>query len=164
MECNECKMSEANEQSGLCDSCEKKSIGKINGWLILPAMGLIISIIGGAAGIVIFFIVTISPFNDDNLLFYYSLAVLISMTLWLLVTLYASWFFFRRKKGTRKAMIIFYLSGLLFSLFVGLLPAIISDSRPDEEEIKLLISGIVGAVIWVPYFLFSKRIDRVFFR
>ncbi|MBZ8904270.1 DUF2569 family protein, partial [Escherichia coli] len=29
---------------------------------------------------------------------------------------------------------------------------------------RLLVSGIFGVVIWIPYFLFSKRINMVFCR
>ncbi|MCF4076130.1 DUF2569 domain-containing protein, partial [Escherichia coli] len=46
MECIKCKMSEANKESGLCDACENEELSKINGLLYLPALGLILGVIG----------------------------------------------------------------------------------------------------------------------
>nr|WP_230328944.1 DUF2569 domain-containing protein [Serratia sp. YC16] len=82
----------------------------------------------------------------------------------LIVSLYAIWFFYRRKKGTRKAMIAYYATGLIIALYFTVLPAVIFDMQQSSDNIRLLVSGILGVVIWIPYFIFSKRITMVFCR
>ncbi|MCW1834314.1 hypothetical protein OLZ33_20245 [Pantoea ananatis] len=47
MECIECRLVEANKESGLCNDCEEVEQRKINGLLYLPALGLVLGLIGG---------------------------------------------------------------------------------------------------------------------
>ncbi|URQ62211.1 DUF2569 domain-containing protein [Pantoea alhagi] len=164
MECTKCQTSEANKESGLCDGCEQEEMCKINGLLYLPALGLILGIIGGGMELYGFTITIFNYFNETGFLSYYAMGAFALLISGFLVSIFAAWSFFKRKKGTRKAMIIYYTAGLIIALYVAVLPAIIFDVNPGSESIRLLIGGISGMVIWVPYFLFSKRIDMVFCR
>ncbi|MBL1188090.1 DUF2569 family protein, partial [Escherichia coli] len=73
MECIKCKMSEANKESGLCDACENEELSKINGLLYLPALGLILGVIGSAIELYSFTITAFNYFNETGFLSYYAM-------------------------------------------------------------------------------------------
>lgn len=164
MKCIKCEISEANKESGWCDACEKQEVCKINGLLYLPALGLILSIIGGTIELVNFIKIVFDYFNKTEFLSYYSIGAIAFMIFGLLISLYAAWVFFRRKKETRMVMIFYYLTGLVVALYFTVLPAFLFDIRMGLDDSRVLSSGILGVVIWLPYFIFSKRINRVFCR
>lgn len=164
MECIKCKDLKANKESGLCDICEKEELSKINGLLYLPALGLILGVIGSAIELYSFTMTAFNYFNETGFLSYYAMGAFVFLICGFLVSLYATWLFFRRKKETRKAMITYYTTGLIIALYFTVLPAILFDVQQNSDNIRLLVSGIFGAVIWIPYFIFSKRIDMVFYR
>ena len=74
--------------------------------------------------------------------------------------------FFKRKKIFPTLMIGFYLFNLVFigvDAIVGeMIPFIAEQS--DPESAKEVIRSVVGALIWVPYFLVSKRVKATFTR
>jgi hypothetical protein len=164
MECIKCNISESNKESGLCDACEQDEVCKINGLLYLPALGLIFGVIGGAIKLCSFIMTVFNYFNETGYLSYYSMGAIAFLTSGFFVSLYAAWFFFRRKKETRKVMIFYYVIGLTIALYLTVLPAVLFDVDPSSDSIGLLLRGIFGVVIWVPYFIFSKRINAVFCR
>jgi len=61
-------------------------------------------------------------------------------------------------------MIAYYVTGLTIALYLTVLPTIIFYVKQGSDNISLLVSSIFGVVIWMPYFLFSKRINMVFCR
>ncbi|AFJ46074.1 DUF2569 domain-containing protein [Shimwellia blattae] len=164
MKCINCKTSEANKESGLCDACENEELSKINGLLYFPALGLILGVIRIAIELYSFTIAAFNYFNETGFLSYYAMGVFVLLICGFIVSIYAAWLFFRRKKGTRKAMIAYYVTGLIIALYLTVLPAIIFDVQQDSDNIILLMSGVFGVVIWIPYFIFSKRINMVFCR
>ncbi|KFC05624.1 uncharacterized DUF2569 family protein [Trabulsiella guamensis ATCC 49490] len=164
MECIKCRVYEANKESGLCDACEQEELCRINGLLYLPALGLILGIIGGAIELYSFTMIAFNYFNETGFLSYYSMGAFAFLICGFIVSLYAAWLFFRRKKGTRKAMIAYYATGLIIALYLTVLPAILFDAQQDSDNIKLLASGIFGVAIWIPYFILSKRVNMVFCR
>ncbi|WP_241592661.1 DUF2569 domain-containing protein [Rosenbergiella epipactidis] len=164
MKCIECNRSEENKESGLCDACEKIELGKINGLLYLPAMGLVLGTCWGAIELYSFILSIFSYFNKTNFLSYYAIAALVFMIGRLLISIYATWSFFRCKKSAPKVMIIYYVIGLIIALYFTVFRVIISSEQYDMKDIVILLNGIFGVVIWIPYFLLSKRINIVFCR
>lgn len=73
MECIKCKILEANKESGLCDTCENEELSKINGLLYLPALGLILGVIGSAIELYSFIITAFNYFNETGFLSYYAI-------------------------------------------------------------------------------------------
>ncbi|MDU4843916.1 MAG: hypothetical protein E6X49_22630 [Leclercia adecarboxylata] len=73
MECIKCKTTEAKKTSGLCDACEKEELRKINGLLYLPALGLILGVIGSAIGLYSFTMTAFNHFNETGFLSYYAM-------------------------------------------------------------------------------------------
>ncbi|HIF3107565.1 TPA: DUF2569 domain-containing protein [Salmonella enterica] len=164
MKCIKCEILEANKESGLCDVCENEELSNINGILYLPALGLIWGVIGSAIELYSFTMTAFNYFNETGFLSYYAMGAFAFLICGFLVSLYATWLFFRRKKGTRKAMIAYYATGVIIALYLTVLPAILFDVQQNSDNIRLLASGILGIVIWIPYFIFSKRINIVFCR
>ncbi|WP_285112467.1 DUF2569 domain-containing protein [Leclercia adecarboxylata] len=164
MECIKCKITEAKKTSGLRDACEKEELRKINGLLYLPAPGLILGVIGSAIGLYSFTMTAFNHFNETGFLSYYAMGAFSFLIYGFIISLCAAWLFFRHKKGTRKIMIIYYATGLIIALYFTVLPAIIFNVQLNSDDIRLLVSGILGVVIWMPYFIFSKRINIVFCR
>lgn len=164
MECIECKGSEANKESGLCDVCEQKSMRKINGLLYLPALGLVLTIISFIIGLYDF-ILTVFHFFDGNEVFsYYLVGMLVLMVFGFGISLYAAWLFFKRKKGARRMMVLYYIMGLIIALCSTVFPAAFFNIPLGSDSVSILSSAIFGVVIWMPYFIFSRRINIVFCR
>lgn len=164
MECIKCKVLEANKESGLCYVCENEELSKINGLLYLPALGLILGIIYSTIEFYSFTINVFDHFNKTGFLSYYAMGAFAFLICGSLVSFYAAWLFFRRKKGTRKAMIAYYATGLIIALYFTVLPTILFNAQQGSGDVRVLVSGIFGVVIWIPYFVFSKRINTVFCR
>lgn len=61
-------------------------------------------------------------------------------------------------------MIAYYLMGVAAALYIVGLPAWSGQYRMDYNDIRNMSAPLVAAVIWIPYFLFSKRINVVFCR
>lgn len=70
--------------------------------------------------------------------------------------------FFRRKKSTRRIMTVYYVTGFMVALYLTVLPNALFNMKLDQGDILLLVSGVFGFLIWVPYFIFSRRINLVF--
>lgn len=78
------------------------------------------------------------------------------------VTVLACWFFFRKKVKTRYVMIMYYLYGLIFASFCTLYPALVFHVNITQPAINMLARALISCLIWVPYFIFSSRINKVF--
>lgn len=162
MLCIKCQEAEENKESGFCDNCEKKEEGRINGLLYLPALGLIIG----------FFTMLYNDFCIVSLIAntYQKQGVVNSFSILLLalsifnasVTVLACWFFFRKKVKARYVMITYYLYGLIFASFCTLYPALVFHVNITQSAINMLARALISCLIWVPYFIFSSRINKVF--
>lgn len=162
MLCIKCQEAEENKESGFCDNCEKKEEGRINGVLYLPALGLIVG----------FFTVLYNGFSIVSLIAdtYQKQGVINSFSIILLalsiinlpVTVLACWFFFKKKVKARYMMISYYLYGLIFATFCTLYPALVLHVTLMQPAISMLARALISCLIWIPYFIFSGRINKVF--
>ncbi len=147
----------------------------IGGWLILVVIGLVISPIRISQ----FMLTTYWPIFRDGtwsvlttpgteayhalwapLIFFEIIGNLGSIAL-ALVTL---WFLVRKSRRTPNLAIgwlIWATAFVVIDFFAAdLIPAVAAQSDPDS--VKELVRSIVGAAIWVPYFLVSKRVKATF--
>lgn len=123
---------------------------RIGGWLCLPAIGLVLS--------VLFMFITlgihVTQFflhGDIHLLLFFFLFDFGMLSL----TLYASYLFFRKRRNAPGVMIVLYALAPIVAVFLFLV----------SQNPQLLLNGLcslVGAAIWIPYFLVSKRVKRTF--
>jgi len=162
MQCIECREQPANKESGLCHQCESLDEKKINGLLYLPAAGLVINML-------------ISPFNawefissivgfmrQGMAITPFGIGGVALIVIDVVLTFLTGWYFFKRKRNIRKVIIPYYLFGLLYMLYFVALRVWLFGATLDTMDIRNALTPVVGALIWIPYFLFSKRIPRVF--
>jgi hypothetical protein len=145
------------------DGGSKKVEGRaIGGWLILPAIGLVVSP----------FTVAWSACQSytalDNPLLAalpglrsVIVAELVVNVVMLVFTVYVAVAFFRRKRAVPLLMIALVAVGAVFALADRWAVAVFLPTRADAAALGML--GPLGkAAIWIPYFLLSKRVMETF--
>lgn len=162
MLCIKCQEAEENKESGFCDNCEKKEEGRINGLLYLPALGLIISFFTMLYNDFCIVSLIANTYQKQGVVNSFSVLLLALSIINAPVTVLACWFFFRKKVKTRYVMIMYYLYGLIFASFCTLYPALVFHVNITQPAINMLARGLISCLIWVPYFIFSSRINKVF--
>lgn len=162
MLCIKCQEAEENKESGFCDNCEKKEEGRINGLLYLPALGLIISFFTMLYNDFCIVSLIANTYQKQGVVNSFSVLLLALSIINAPVTVLACWFFFRKKVKTRYVMIMYYLYGLIFASFCTLYPALVFHVNITQPAINMLARALISCLIWVPYFIFSSRINKVF--
>lgn len=162
MQCISCNTEEPNRNSGLCDNCEYVELKKINGLLYLPAAGLVLTVLFNADFLYQYIDAVMNYLEKTATLTWFAAGCVTLAAFQMLFTIYASWLFFNRKKSTRRIMVFYYILNLLSALYFFALPTVMFDSPVDEYGVRSLIGAAVGVVVWLPYFLLSKRIYVVF--
>lgn len=163
--CRDCLASAGRPLDGSrCAKCppEVPKARPIGGWLVLPAIQLVVNgfqmlrrcvedvqamVSGAYAGLMLLFVVE-----------------LLVATFVLGLTLFAGFHFFRKTKRTINLMLGFYLAGILLTVFdIGTavyLEAQLGVPQPSAP----LLGGFVGPAIWIAYFTNSKRVRETFVR
>lgn len=162
MLCIKCQEAEENKESGFCDNCEKKEEGRINGLLYLPALGLIVGFFTVLYNGFSIFALIADTYQKHGVINSFSVLLSVLSIINLSVTVLACWFFFKRKVKARYLMISYYLYGLLFATFCTLYPALVFHVDLTQPAINMLARALISCLIWVPYFIFSSRINKVF--
>jgi hypothetical protein len=74
------------------------------------------------------------------------------------------WLFFRKSRRVPMLMVVWLLAntgGQIVDLLLAQQIAAVA-ALPDNDGIKELSRSVVGLLIWVPYFLVSKRVKNTF--
>lgn len=147
----------------------------IGGWLLLPMLGLILTPLQTGTMLatihmpVIFgdtWDVLTTPGSDA---YHYLWAPLLILEALGNAALFVSALvllvlFFQKHFMLPGLMVAFYVFNVAFMgadfFAAGLIPAL--ASQQDPEALKGLVKAIVGASIWVPYFLNSARVQNTF--
>jgi len=134
---------------------------KIGGWLIVPAFGLILSAIFVLISISteIIPVFTAVPFSDlsGQLRIYLVVDVVLNALLLIFIIVVAV-LFFKRRRIVPKLMISLYFINLLFVLGDHFL----FMSLNEVQWIFGVIQGVAACLVWIPYFLVSKRVKTTF--
>jgi hypothetical protein len=148
----------------------------IGGWLLLPALGLMVTPLVMSFGFYKDLLPALRPdvwnavtdprsatYNSwlGPLIVYEVLMnlALFTFTLWLL------WNFFTKSRRTPKLFVIWLAASAGTRILDHLLSSQILtvDDKPfDPADVRDLVRSIVGAAIWIPYFLRSERVKNTF--
>jgi len=154
---------------------EGKRLEGIGGWLVLVAVGLIASPIFMAVGLIqdvlpAFSGGTWARLTEAGSPNYHPLwAPLLIMevsgtSLFILFSLVLLVLFFMKKMSVPRLVIIFLLANLAFVVidyFLAMRIPLVA-SMPDESTPAQIARQAVSCVIWIPYFLRSKRVKNTF--
>ena len=147
----------------------------LGGWLIIPAIGLVVSPIIWAVSLHNDFLpifqegyweILTTPGSETYHPLWAPIIILeiVGNTLFIIFDIALIFLFFARSYRFPTLFIIFLASHLLFvvsDFFLAyLIPAVAAES--DPESAKQIIRSIIGAAIWIPYFLTSQRVKNTF--
>lgn len=143
----------------------------LEGWLILPMLGLVVSIV----------YLPVTFFNTFSEVFEYwdvltdpassSYIPLLRETIYFELlgnailygtVLFLCFLFFNKKKLTVNVMIFFQVYSLILVVIDLLLANQLLSMSMEAEDVKDVIHSLVACAIWLPYFLISKRVKQTF--
>lgn len=162
--CLQCD-NEALQGSDFCATCEEREFKKIRGWLYVPALGLVLSIIANIMGIN--FNLRFLMENDaliggtQKAILYFELLSFLGMFAF---SVYVSTLFFRKKRQLPRCYIALVLIGVAFVGIDLLLGHLYLDVPYVYSTVQPLVRNVLSACIWVPYFIVSERVKRTFVR
>ena len=132
----------------------------IGGWLIIPAIGLVLSPIKSLTMLImgIKMIQSFTPelLSDARLW----ISGLIDVTL-IIATLVVTVFFFKKRRIAVQAIIGLMAASIVASAIQTFLNMSMIG-EVDSDTIKPIVHACVFGAIWIPYFLKSKRVKNTF--
>lgn len=148
----------------------------ISGWLILPALGLLVRpitilVILLADPVLFDHNTWISVFQNDNYSSFSGLGFVLGFeilanTLQLVFSLLVLWQFFKKRSSLPRLMVVLLAGGLTIILVDMILAYFLIEvgENPftDSEQLNGLFSALMPALIWIPYFLKSSRVKQTF--
>ncbi len=154
---------------------KQKKYNKIGGWLILVAIGLILTpirllVVVAKDLLPVFSGDTWSRLTTPGTEAYHPLWAplllfeIIGNGLFFLFPIIAAIFFFQKRTFAPKLIIVLLLSNLVFVAIdyfaADLIPFV--ASQDDTGSLMELVRVFIASSIWVPYFLVSKRVKATF--
>jgi len=154
---------------------DKIAYQKIGGWLILCAIGLILYPVQTLVALITELLPALSPENWSALTsptspYYHSffaplvIAELVGNICFFIFSIGLVVFFFQQRKYAPKLIILFLTANLIFvgfDYFVTTFIIIRSSSINMDATINFVRTTVAG-MVWIPYFIFSKRVGRTF--
>ena len=138
---------------------DEKLVG-IRGWLILPAIGLVLGPIGGVIGL----LAASGNYSDVARAGYgaiYALELVV-ITGMIALTIYAATLFFRKRSNAPRTVITLIVVNLVASGVVLVIALGAGAEVFAAATGKQLARDTFNAAIWIPYFLVSRRVKATF--
>jgi len=154
-----------------------KTHTQIGGWLILIAIGLVLTPVRMLYGLIIdaeelygihtwnYIFQEHPSFNE----FFLSLLIVFELmynSAFIVFTILLIILFFKRRSITPRMMIILYASSFLIITLDTFVAIGLNDQLYSEAEkvqaFKDIAGSFLSAVIWIPYFIISKRVKETF--
>jgi len=135
----------------------KSGLEGIKGWLILPVLALAVQPISFIKTLIGFF-QAVNPFRISL-----NIYILVYDILVALLTLHVAYFFFKKKAITPMYFIIYRIAIFIpwvFLYFIGGKYPLTTASQASLAQ--PLIAHTLGLLIFIPYFVFSKRVKATF--
>lgn len=140
----------------------------IGGWLILPAIGLLLNPFRLASDLY-----NLPEVYDSQMwanlwgMKRYALAIFIYIehiynVVFLLYTVLIGVLFFKRRSSLPRLITIYFAAGCLVATADTLVSAQIDSTQVQPEFFKGMIQNIIAAAIWIPYFNVSSRVKETF--
>jgi hypothetical protein len=128
-----------------------RDTGRLAGWLFLPSLGLVLGVATAILNLV-------NVIADSG-----GVAEKVIAGGWIAFVLLVAWFFFRRYRRAPALFIALLIVNLLMVSLAFLGAGRAASRREQNEELELL-RAVCVAVIWIPYFLKSRRVKMTFVR
>lgn len=154
----------AMPESGQCPACEKlappKELVGISGWLLLPALQLITTPISLVGTLVQDIRGMSNPVIAAPLM-----VEAIATVLLISYSLITAVHFFQRKKRAVPMMLGLYAATIGFTVLGAMLVAWVENIVGKSSEVDSTSTrGLTSSVVWIVYFLQSKRVKNTFTR
>lgn len=137
------------------DDAELKDVGKIGGWLALPGVGIVVTLLKEGAEAWTLVADLVARPNLETLV-----PVVIAVP-WVLFVGVAAVFFFRKHQWAPYLYIVL-LGGYVMFGEVYLLLHVVAPEADTADAPRQLARAVAGASIWIPYFVRSKRVKLTF--
>ncbi len=147
---------------------ELKGLG---GWLILPMLGIVLSIFILPFAIYMQNVEVIEYWDEltnaqsDSFIPLFKELIyfeVLGNSILYAALLFLCYVFFTKKKITIKVYIFFQLFSLLLTISDIVLAMSLLDLELESSDIKDIMRGVVSCAIWIPYFLLSVRVKNTF--
>jgi hypothetical protein len=136
----------------------------IGGWLILPAIGIIVAPIQFAMNVFDYF-PRFELLEPGTLLHTMTMAEILAWIGFAILATVTAVRFFMRKKSAPKLYRALLVSQLLFVVAAYWAAAILFDAPMFDVDAGFAIAMLLAAcLIWIPYFLYSVRVRNTFVR
>ncbi len=137
-----------------------KHLAGIGGWLIFPAIGLILNTVGLILGIG-FLVSEFTSWSQMGLGFLWGIEMA-DLVISTVFVLWAAILFFNKKRGAPKAYICMMVYFVLSSGMIVYFETSWQQHEMAEESIRMVFRTLVSSAVWIPYFLASKRVKATF--
>ena len=144
---------------------------RIGGWLVLPAIYLILMPLEEIHFVVFELLKSLRAHfsyglcSDTPFLTLFWIYELVGEVIFIVFLGTAAYYFFQKKRLTRRLMVLLYIFNFLFTtgaIFLAHLSYKHHLMSPSFDPQKPHFFATLAMVIWVPYFIKSKRVKRTF--
>ncbi|WP_181438646.1 DUF2569 domain-containing protein [Paenibacillus sambharensis] len=155
---------------------EPQQVSGFGGWLILPQIGFVITLItmvlfvlNDVPGVLdpeLWELINTEGSSLDHPLIGPTLIIELVWNLGLLAAIIVTIIlFYMRKKIVPKLMVALYivsLAGLILDYVLLLQIPVLKEMMIDGSQVREIVREVIMCAIWIPYFLVSKRVKNTF--